>query len=312
MAQAEAFPVILRPHTSTNSADLMRWATYASVSVACILIVGKLYAWIETDSVGLLSTLIDSFLDAATSIVNLIAIRHSLQPADLEHRFGHGKAEALAGLMQSAFISGSAVFLLIEAIDRLSNPQIISDVTAGYIVMVISIVLTLALVIFQNYVIKRSGSLAISADSLHYKTDVLINASVILLLYLSSQIDIPLADPIFAIVISIYIFRTSWQIGIAAFEVLMDHELPDTDREIIRQIVLSQTGVLGMHDLRTRSSGTQIFIQLHIELDGEMTLNKSHKIADHVELGIVAVFSNAEVIIHEDPEGVGEFIAKFQ
>jgi len=311
MAHGEDFSVIGQPQTSPNSESLMRWATYASVSVACVLIVGKFYAWMETDSIGLLSTLIDSFLDAATSIVNLIAVRHSLQPADLEHRFGHGKAEALAGLMQSAFISGSAVFLLIEAIDRLLNPQTISDANAGYIVMVLSIVLTLALVIFQRYVIKRSGSLVISADSLHYQTDILINASVILLLYLSSQADIPLADPIFAIVISIYIVRTAWQIGTAAFQILMDHELPDTNRETIRQIVLAQPGVLGMHDLRTRSSGTQIFIQLHLELDGEMTLNKSHKISDHVEQKIVEVFSNAEVIIHEDPEGVDEIKAEF-
>jgi len=128
---------------------------------------------------------------------------------------------------------------------------------------------------------------------------------------LSSQADIPLADPIFAIVISIYIVRTAWQIGTAAFQILMDHELPDTNRETIRQIVLAQPGVLGMHDLRTRSSGTQIFIQLHLELDGEMTLNKSHKISDHVEQKIVEVFSNAEVIIHEDPEGVDEIKAKF-
>jgi ferrous-iron efflux pump FieF len=311
MAHGEDFSLIRQSKMPSNSEDLMRWATYASVFVACVLIMGKLYAWMVTDSIGLLSTLIDSFLDAATSIVNLIAVRHSLQPPDLEHRFGHGKAEALAGLMQSAFISGSAVFLLIEAIDRLLNPQAISEVNAGYIVMALSIVLTLALVIFQRFVIKRSGSLAISADSLHYQTDVLINASVILLLYLSTQADIPLADPIFAIVISIYIVRTAWQIGTVAFQVLMDHELPDTSRETIRQIVLAQPGVLEMHDLRTRSSGSRVFIQLHLELDGEMTLNKSHKISDHVEQKIVEVFSNAEVIIHGDPEGIDVINAEF-
>jgi len=134
------------------------------VSVACVLIVGKRYAWMETDFVGLLLTLINSFLDVATSLMNLVAVRHSLQPADLEHRFGHGKAEALSGLMQSAFILGSAVFLLIEAFDCLLKPQIISEVNAGYIVMALSIVLTLSLVKFQRYVIMRSGSLAISAD----------------------------------------------------------------------------------------------------------------------------------------------------
>ena len=290
----------------------MRWATYASVSVACILIVGKFYAWMISDSVSLLSTLIDSLLDACASFVNLLAVRHALQPADREHRFGHGKAEALAGLMQSAFITGSAVFLFIEAINRLVDPKAIIETKAGYIVMVFSIVLTLALMAFQRYVIQRSGSLAISADLLHYKTDVLINASVILSLYLSSQMEIPLADPIFAIAIAAYIVRSAWQIGGEAFHVLMDHELPDADREKIQQIVLAQPGVLGMHDLRTRSSGTQVFIQLHLELNGEMTLNETHKIADHVERKVSQAFPNAEVIVHEDPEGVDEVKAEFK
>jgi ferrous-iron efflux pump FieF len=276
------------------------------------LIVGKFYAWMVSDSVSLLSTLIDSFLDAAASFVNLLAVRHALQPADREHRFGHGKAEALAGLMQSAFIMGSAVFLFIEAINRVVDPIAIIETKAGYIVMVFSIVLTLALMTFQRYVIKCSGSLAISADLLHYQTDVLINASVILSLYLSSQMKIPLADPIFAIVIVAYIVRSAWQIGIGAFHILMDHEIPDADREKIQQIVLDQPGVLGMHDLRTRSSGTQVFIQLHLELNGEMTLNETHKIADHVEREVSRAFPNAEVIVHEDPEGVDEAKVEFK
>ena len=299
-------------NTPSNAGNLMRWATYASVFIASILIVGKFYAWMVSDSVSLLSTLIDSFLDAAASFVNLLAVRHALQPADREHRFGHGKAEALAGLMQSAFITGSAVFLFIEAINRVVDPIAIIETKAGYIVMVFSIVLTLALMTFQRYVIKRSGSLAISADLLHYQTDVLINASVILSLYISSQMKIPLADPIFAIAIVAYIVRSAWQIGIGAFHILMDHEIPDADRERIQQIVLVQPGVLGMHDLRTRSSGTQVFIQLHLELNGELTLNETHKIADHVEQEVGRAFPNAEVIVHEDPEGVDEVKAEFK
>ena len=158
---------------------LMRLATYASVTVACVLIASKFAAWIYTDSVSLLSTLIDSVLDVAASVVNLIAVHHSLQPADHEHRFGHGKAEALSGLAQSAFISGSAAFLLIEAIQRIFEPKLIENTEIGYAVMVFSIVLTVLLVAFQRYVVRRSGSVAISADSLHYQTDVLINLSVI-------------------------------------------------------------------------------------------------------------------------------------
>lgn len=298
-------------HPTANAHRLMQWATYASVSVASILIVGKFYAWSVTDSVSLLSTLIDSLLDAAASVVNLLAVRHALQPADREHRFGHGKAEALAGLAQSAFITGSAVFLLIEAFERLLNPKAILATDAGYIVMVFSIVLTIGLVIFQRYVVKKSGSVAISADSLHYQTDVLINASVILSLYLASQFEWPLADPIFAIAIAAYIIYTAWQIGSGAFKILMDHELPDEDRQKIREIVMAQPGVLGMHDLRTRSSGTQEFIQLHLELDGEMKLNDAHVISDRVELEVGKAFPNAEVMVHEDPEGIEEEQATF-
>ncbi len=299
------------PSEQPDMHRLMRWATYASVAVAGVLIIAKFYAWVVTDSVSLLSTLVDSMLDAAVSLINLFAVRHALQPADREHRFGHGKAEPLAGLAQSAFITGSAVFLLIEAFERLAKPRPIEATEAGYIVMVLSIILTIGLVAFQRYVVKKTGSLAIGADSLHYQTDVLVNASVILSLYLVSQFDLPFVDPLFAIAIAVYIIRTAWQIGSDAVQVLMDRELPDEDRKKIRDIVMAQQGVLGMHDLRTRTSGIQEFIQLHLELDGELKLKDAHVIADRVELAVGNAFPNAEVIVHEDPEGVDEDRATF-
>ena len=173
---------------------LMRVAAIASVSVALVLIATKFAAWVLTDSVSLLSTLIDSFLDAAASILNLIAVHHALQPADREHRFGHGKAEPLASLAQSAFICGSAVFLLIEAGQRIAHPRDIANTDIGYAVMVFSIVLTVILVGFQRYVVKKSGSIAINADSLHYQTDVLINLGVMVSLFLSSSLGWLYAD----------------------------------------------------------------------------------------------------------------------
>ena len=153
-----------------RAARLMRLATYASVAVASVLVVTKFGAWVMTDSVSLLSTLIDSVLDVAASALNLIAVHHALQPADDEHRFGHGKAEALAGLGQAAFISGSAAFLLIEAGERIFNPKTIDNSEIGIAVMVVAIVLTVILVAFQRYVVRKTGSLAIGADSLHYQT----------------------------------------------------------------------------------------------------------------------------------------------
>jgi len=289
---------------SAEAARLMRLATYASVSVAGILIVAKIVAWMLTDSVSLLSTLIDSLLDAAASMVNLIAVRHALQPADAEHRFGHGKAEPLAGLAQAAFIVGSAVFLMIEAGERIVHPTVIHHATVGYGVMVFSIVLTVLLVAFQRYVVKKSGSVAISADSLHYQTDVLINGSVLVSIFLASEMGFTVADPIFAIGIAMFIIWTAWKIGIEALNILMDHELPPEDRRRIVEIACAQDGVEGVHDLRTRSSGTQVFIQMHVEMDGDMPLREAHEIADVVELEVGRAFPNAEVIVHQDPEGV--------
>lgn len=284
----------------------MRWATYASVSVASLLIAAKILAWISTDSVSLLSTLIDSLLDAAASLINLLAVRHALEPADKEHRFGHGKAEALAGLGQSAFIVGSAVFLLIEAGHRLVEPVSLRDSTVGYVVMVFSIVLTLALVIFQKYVVSRSGSVAINADSLHYQTDILINVSVIASLFLASELNLLWADPVFAMGIAGYIIYSAWKIATEVLQILMDRELSDEDRQRIRDIVMAHDHVTGFHDLRTRSSGVQVFIQLHLQMDGDMRLREAHNIADSVEQRIMAVFENAEVIVHQDPEGLDE------
>ena len=301
----------LETTTSNSTARLMRWATYASVSVATVLVISKFAAWLLTDSVSLLSTLIDSLLDAAASLINLLAVHHALQPADREHRFGHGKAEPLASLAQGAFIFGSAVFLLIQAGERLIHPKALVNTEIGYGVMLFSIVLTVALVIFQRYVVRRSGSLAISADSLHYQTDVLINGSVILSLFLASEMRWPVADPLFAVGIAAYIMRTAWKIGHGAFNILMDHELPDEDRNQIIEIALAHEGVRGLHDLRTRSSGIHVFIQMHLEMDGKISLNEAHVIADAVELDLLRVFPNAEVIVHEDPEGVEEVRKEF-
>ena len=285
---------------------LMRIASVASVSVAFVLIFAKLGAWAVTESVSLLSTLMDSVLDVLASLVNLFAIYHATQPADREHRFGHGKAEPLAGLAQAAFICGSGLFLIIEAGDRLLHPRAIAQPEVGYAVMVFAIVLTVALVGFQKYVVRRTGSVAIDADSLHYQTDVMINASVIVSLYLAAELGWAYADPLFAVAIAAYIVWGAWSIGTKALDILMDHELPDPERQRIRELALAHPEVRGVHDLRTRSSGLEVFIQLHLEMDGDMRLMQAHEVSDEVEADILAAFPNAQVIIHGDPEGLEE------
>lgn len=290
-----------------DKSRLMRWATYASVAVAALLIVLKVGAWLMTDSVSILATLIDSTLDLLASGINLVAIRHALQPADHEHRFGHGKAEALAGMGQSLFIAGSAGILLLQAVGRLLHPPqtTLGGLEVGVGVMIISIIATLLLVAFQQYVIKRTQSTAIKADALHYKTDILVNISVIAALLLSSYGWMGF-DAVFAVAIALFILYSAWLIVRESVDLLMDHELPDADRERIKQIVQQHPHAEGLHDLRTRRSGTTIFIQLHLELAAHLQLRDAHKIAEDVEADIVGLFNDAEVLIHQDPVIIGE------
>lgn len=294
------------PPFPDDSRRLLKLATYASVSVASVLVAAKFGAWLMTDSVSLLSTLIDSLLDAGASLINLLAIRQALQPADREHRFGYGKAEPLAGLAQAAFIIGSALFLLIEAAERLVRPQVIHNSEVGYAVMGFAIVLTLGLVMFQMYVVRKTGSVVIRADSLHYRTDLLVNASVVVSLLLATTFGWRLADPLFAIAIAAYIVWGVWRIGKDALNLLMDRELPGEDRRRILEIALAHPGVRDLHDLRTRSSGQYLFIQLHLEMDVDITLSEAHDISDEVMYDIEGAFPQAEILIHADPVGVRE------
>ncbi|MDG2033565.1 MAG: cation diffusion facilitator family transporter, partial [Rhodospirillales bacterium] len=253
-------------------ARLMRFATYASVTVASVLIVAKLGAWLATESVSLLASFVDSLLDVGASLVNLFAVRHALQPADREHRFGHGKAEALAGLAQAAFIGGSSVFLILEAIDRFINPREVVNSEIGIAVMVLALVLTGGLVLFQSYVVKKTGSIAIAADALHYRVDILVNVAVIISLFVASFGGVPYADPLFAIAIVVYMGFGSWRIAATSIDDLMDREFPDEDRIRIREIALQHPRVRDVHDMRTRSSGPYSFIQIHLEMDKTLTL----------------------------------------
>jgi ferrous-iron efflux pump FieF len=303
------------PQPQKATADhgrLMRRATYASVSVAAVLIALKFAAWLATGSVSMLATLVDSMLDTAASLVNLFAVRQALTPADREHRFGHGKAEPLAGLIQSAFIGGSALFLFVEVARRLVEPQPVEKGALALAVMGVSVVMTFALVSFQRYVVRRTASLAISADKLHYLGDMMANVSVAVALVLATQFGLHLADPIFGAAIAVYIVWSAWEIIRQSLDQLMDRELPDEERAHIREIALSHPEVRGVHDLRTRASGRDKFMQLHIELERSATLVRAHEVSAAVEAKLQAAFPGAEVIIHQDPEGLDEPRATFR
>lgn len=286
--------------TGEERARLLRLATRASVAVALVLIALKATVWISTGSVSLLAGLIDSLMDAAASIINLFAVGYALKPADKEHRFGHGKAEALAGLAQSAFITGSAVLVLLQGINRLLNPEPLDTAWAGVAVMVFSIAATLGLLAIQKHVIARTQSTAVGADSLHYRSDLLLNLSIIAALLLA-QFGIQQADALFGLGIALFIGYGAVRIGLDAIQILMDHELPDEVRAEALRIARSVPDVIDVHDLRTRQSGQHWFMQLHLELPATLTLAKAHERGEQARLAIMARYPQADVLVHKDP-----------
>jgi ferrous-iron efflux pump FieF len=289
---------------SEKSAALMRAAGMASVGVAAVLIAIKLYAFIATNSVSLLSSLFDSALDLGASMVNLIAIRTAVTPADAEHRFGHGKAEPLAGLIQVAFILGSSLLLLFEVGQHFLQRQEVAHEVTGIVVMVISIGLTLVLILFQRHVIRHTESMAVHADSAHYFSDFLANGAVIVALVLSSLLGWWWIDPLFGLLVALFIAWTAISIGRAALDMLMDREMSDGDRDRIKLIIRANPEVVDLHELRTRAAGQDRFIQFHLDLKPEISLKDAHRISDAVEASLMEAFPGAEIIIHQDPLGV--------
>ncbi|MGB4100616.1 MAG: cation diffusion facilitator family transporter [Alphaproteobacteria bacterium] len=294
-------------NSSTDMNDtLRRWATYASLGVALTLIAAKLVAYIATNSVAVLSSLIDSTVDVLASIVTLCGVASALKPPDTKHRYGYGKAEPLAALTQGAFIVGSSVLLGYEALHRLLEPSRPEALDIGYGVMGLATVLTLGLVAFQNYVVRRTGSMAISADSLHYRGDLLTNLAVIMALVLGDVTGSGLFDPLFAMGVAGILIFGALRIARDALRVLLDRELPEATRARIRTLVHTHPQVRGLHDLRTRSDGERHFIEFHLELDGHITLTAAHDIADAVEQHLLMEFAPAEISIHQEPAGLDD------
>ena len=287
-----------------QSGRLMRRAALASVSVSLLLVAIKTFAYFASHSVAMLASLADSALDLFTSALNLFAIREALAPPDHEHRFGHGKAEPLAGLAQGAFIAASALFLVIQAVQRLINPQPVEHGLAALIVMLVSITMTVGLILYEREVIKRTGSIAVSADQTHYIGDLATNIGVVIAILLSIGLGWLKADPIIALLVAGVMVVSAWLVFRRSLDQLMDRELPDAEREKIKAIVRAHPEVLSLHDLKTRMAGLHTFIQIHIELDPQMPLVKAHAVSDAVERELCAAFDRAEVIIHQDPAGL--------
>jgi ferrous-iron efflux pump FieF len=304
-------PVAEAARASASRSQMLRLATWASIAVASVLIGAKLLAWLVTGSVVMLSSLVDSSLDLVASGIAWIAVRQALAPADREHRFGHGKAEAVATFAQAGFILASALGLVLAAGDRLMHPQPVVHEDVGLAVTALAIVLTLALVAFQRHVVHRTGSMAVGADSLHYAGDLLSNLTVAAALVAAVWLDAPWLDVAGAILIALYLLVGVGSLLRRSLDVLMDHELPEHERDRIKLIVRAHPAVRNIHDLRTRSSGTTRFIQLHVELDPSTSLREAHQKGDEIEAAIHADFPEAEIILHLDPHGIEEPRAQF-
>ena len=289
--------------SSPEHARLLRLATRASVAVASLLIITKAFAWWLSGSISMLAGLTDSLLDGVTSFLNLLAVHYALRPADDDHRYGHGKAESLAGMAQALFIGVSAVLIAIQAFDRLKHPEPVGAPWLSIAVIVFSLVMTVGLLVLQHRVIKATGSNAVRADSLHYRSDLMLNGSILVALAFAA-VGFSQLDAWFGLGIAVYILWSAFQIARESFSVLMDEELPTDVSENMLALACAVPGVLGAHDLRTRISGNIWFVQLHLELPGQLSLLEAHTLSDRVAAAIENAYPRAEVLVHADPQEV--------
>ncbi|MEO1039167.1 MAG: cation diffusion facilitator family transporter [Pseudomonadota bacterium] len=277
--------------------------TALSVAVASTLVAAKLVAWVLSGSVALLASLADSALDLAASLTTFFAVRYAATPADEEHRFGHGKAEAMASLMQAQLVFLSAGYLIYEAVRRFLEPQPVEQGVLAISVMVLSIALTIALIWAQSRAVKQTGSLAVSGDRAHYAADLGANAAVIAGLVAVTLFGFERADPIVGFLVALWLLKTAWELGGNALQMLMDRELPDTDRAEILRLAGDDERVIGVHQLRTRASGPLVHIQLHLDLEPDLTLTEAHAILVAAEYRLLEAWPAADILIHPDPAG---------
>jgi ferrous-iron efflux pump FieF len=289
--------------TAAERARLTTQAAGASIAMAVVLIALKTYAAIETSSMAMLGSLADSGLDLVASLVVLLGVRIAAQPADYEHRFGHGKAEALAALVQVILITLSAIFILFRALQRLVSGAATADAELGIGVSVIAMVLTIALISFQRHVVRRTGSLAIGTDRLHYSSDLLLNGSVIVALALDQFANLRGADAVFGVLIALWLAFGAWRASSHALDQLMDREWPNDLRERFLAATRDFPELSGLHDLRTRSSGTHYFAQFHVWVPAHWTVLEAHDRLDRAEEELQRRFPGTEILIHVDPEG---------
>jgi ferrous-iron efflux pump FieF len=278
-------------------------AAIASVSMALFLLALKIYAAAETGSVALLGSLADTGFDVLASLLTLFSVRYAARPADDNHRFGHGKAEALSALIQVILVTVSAILIGWRAVVRLGDRAPTSHPEMGIGVSIIAIVATLGLLAYQRHVVKKTGSVAIHADHVHYQSDLLLNIAVIIAIVLDTMLNVRGADPVFGIGIALWLLWGAYKAAQLALDQLLDREWPQEKRQRFLDVAMRHPELKGIHDMRTRSSGAHDFCQFHVWVDPNMTVMQAHKIMDEVEESLMHEFPGVEVLIHPDPEG---------
>jgi len=287
-----------------NSTFLKRSAAIASIVTAVFLVVLKTWAAWRTGSTAMLGSLADSALDMAASIATLVGVWVAAQPADEEHRFGHGKAEALAAMFQVLLITVSASGIAFRAIGQLMDGGQTAAAEEGIAVSVIAIIATFALISWQKYVLARANSIAIQTDNLHYQSDLFLNLAVIAALVLDQYLGFAQADPLFGLGIAVWLLWGAWRAARESIDHLMDREWPEERREAFLEVIARHPDIRGVHDLRTRTSGADDFVQFHMAVDPKLTVAEAHDLMDEVEERLGREFPGVEVLIHPDPEGL--------
>ena len=287
-----------------DAGKLNRSAAYASIAVASLLVGLKIWAVWSTQSTAMLGSLADTVLDLVASLATLAGVWIAAQPADEEHRFGHGKAEALSAMFQVVLISISALTLAVRAAGQLVAGARPGGASEGIAVSGIAIVATLGLLAWQRRVIASTGSVAIATDHLHYKSDLLLNLAVIAALALDRYVGVPWADAAFGLLIALWLGWGAWHASTEAIDHLMDREWPDDRKARFLEVVARHPELKGLHDLRTRTSGNHDFVQFHMSVDPDMTVRDVHVVMDEIEAKLAKEFPGTEFLIHPDPEGL--------
>ena len=287
---------------SKKSSLLEKSASYVAIILTAIMIGLKIYGWSISNSLSILSSLTDSFMDIVVSGINLAAIYYALKPADEDHRYGHTAIEDIAGFFQASMLVGTSLLIAVEAVKRFINPiQANAQTDLAFNIMVVCLILTLLIVLYQKFVVYKMKSIIVAADSMHYLSDLLTTAAVLASLYLWNTYKLGWVDPLLSIVIISIILWGAVKIGYQAYKNLMDAEMDDDARQKIIDCINAQAGHMGYHDLRTRCSGRKSFVQLHLELDKSLPFQEAHDIAENVENKLQDLLGNADIIVHQDP-----------